>query len=394
MQSIQERFPIGSSATWSVLESDPYPLLERLRESEPVTWLAPLNGWATVSHELCGEVLRSEDRFETHKEGSKPHEIFGPSMLSSDDAEHRRHRDPFDGPFRARPVRQHYLGLVDDVVSRLVEEIRPAGEAELSSQFASLLPVDVMRTVLGVDMGIAELRSSYDDFAAALGDYKGDEEVDRRASATRAGFEEHLKLEFARMRVSEEGGVIGDVVRTKSANLTEEEVVSASLTILFGGIETVETLILNAVTALLTHPDALAELLGEPELVDNAVEETLRWSPPLGFLGRRTRTQTRLGDVELEAGEFVCALLPGANRDPAVFERPDVFDVRRANTKRLMSFGHGPHFCLGFNLAKVEATAAVGLLIQRLPGLRLVEPAPLQGFAFRRPASVHVEWEA
>lgn len=393
-EAIGRRFPIGVGATWDDLDGDPYVLLAALRQREPVTWLAPLGGWAVTTHAGAEALLRDESRFGAHREGSKPHEIFGATMLSSDAAEHRAHREPFEAPFRLRPVRDRYTGLVEETVDRLVTDLRPAGGAELGAALASQLPVEVIRAVLGLSLDPAQVRATYDDFAAALGDYRGDAEVDRRALVTRRAFDASLRADFVRMRATEDGSVVGDVLRAGPSVLAEDDVVANALVVLFGGIETVETLTLNAVYALLAHPDQLALVRDDPALVPAAVDEVLRWAPPLGFLGRRALAAGDLDGVAVGKGEFACAVVLAANRDPAVFEEPDAFDVRRANSRRALSFGHGPHFCLGFNLARLEAVTALRALL-RLPDLRFDPDRPrpaLRGFAFRRPPSVHVRW--
>jgi cytochrome P450 len=389
-----DRFPLGSAATWSDLDGDPYGLLAELREREPVTWLEPLGGWAATRHATCGAILRDDARFETHKAGSKPHEIFGSTMLSTDDEEHRRHREPFEPQFRMRVVQERYTEMITVVVNALVDEMAPSGGAELSAAFASRLPIEVMRAVLGLELPGGELRSAYDTFAAALGNYKGDPAVQREGLATRALLDGALRGQFARMRGSDDLSAIGDVVRQIRPGLSEDEVVANALVILFGGIETVETLTLNTIAALLQHPAAYEAVVADPELTPRAIDEATRWAPPIGFLGRRAREDTELEGVRIEAGDLICAVVLGANRDPVVFPDPDAFTLDRPNVRRAISFSHGRHFCLGFNLAKMEIEIAIRALIGRLPGLRLADAPVMSGFAFRRPATLKLAWDA
>jgi cytochrome P450 len=392
MYDVADRYPLGAAVTWADLEGDPYPHLERLRDAEPLTWLKPLGGWAATRHGTCGEILREDSRFETHKGGSKPHEIFGSTMLSTDDATHRRQREPFEQSFRMRIVRERYTQVVERAVAELIDEFASDGGAELSQSFASRLPVTVMREVLGLELPADQLRTAYDAFAAALGDYKGDSELDRRALATRAMLDGALRAQFDRMREQDDFSAIGDAVRQTRPLLSDDEVVANALVILFGGIETVETLTLNTMVALLSHPVPRRRVLDDPTLVSRAIDEAVRWAPPLGFLGRRARSDLTVEGTEIEEGDLVCAVVLGANRDPAVFNDPDEYVIGRGNVRRALSFSHGRHFCLGFNLAKMEVEIAVGALLTRLTDLRLREPAEMRGFAFRRPELVSVEW--
>src|SRR5262249_23193678 len=136
--------------------------------------------------------------------------------------------------------------------------------------------------------------------------------------------------------------------------LTEVELLSAARVIIFGGLETTSALLLNAVWALLTHPDQLAEARAKPELIVNAIEETLRCEPPVQTCTRHVSGTVRIQGVELAPGETVQCMLGAANRDPAHFTDPEVFDVCRETARNHLSFGLGKHYCLGAFLARLE----------------------------------------
>ena len=163
--------------------------------------------------------------------------------------------------------------------------------------------------------------------------------------------------------------------------------------ILFGAIETVESMILNTVLLLLENPAELETVLAEPDLVANAVEESLRLIPPVAFIERWTTRPTSLGDVALERGEFVGVSTLAAGRDPAVFPDPLRYDVRRSNARHHLAFSFGVHHCLGFNLARLQGTLAVEAILERLPGLELVDAPEPNGFAFRRPERLRLRWQ-
>src|SRR4029077_11878048 len=143
-------------------------------------------------------------------------------------------------------------------------------------------------------------------------------------------------------------------------------------------------------------PAQLALVLTDFSLVPAAVEESLRLQPAAAGVDRSAPRGTRLGGAAIRAGDQVTVSIAGANRDPAVFADPDAFDVRRPNSGRHLAFAHGPHFCLGAHLARLEARAAVETLLARLPGLRLDSrhPSAPRGLVFRKPPALPVRWDA
>jgi cytochrome P450 len=165
---------------------------------------------------------------------------------------------------------------------------------------------------------------------------------------------------------------------------------------LFGGIETTEGMICNAVWYLLGNETALHEVAADRSLTGSAVEEALRLEPAAAVVDRYATADIVLGGAEVSRGDLVIVSLAGANRDPAVFANPDRFELHRRNARQHWSFAVGPHFCVGAQLARAEARAALGALLDRLPGLRLDpdRPSAPQGLVFRKPPSLHVRWDS
>jgi cytochrome P450 len=187
----------------------------------------------------------------------------------------------------------------------------------------------------------------------------------------------------------------GSLLAEVTGPLAEEEAISNAAVLMFGGIETTEGMIANALLHLLSSPAQLALVLADPGLVPAAVEESLRLESAAAVVDRYATVGTRLGGAAIQAGDQVTVSITGANRDPAVFADPDVFDVRRANAGRHLAFAHGPHFCLGAHLARLEAQVAVGTLLARLPRLRLDPgyPNAPRGLVFRKPPALRVRWD-
>jgi cytochrome P450 len=185
-------------------------------------------------------------------------------------------------------------------------------------------------------------------------------------------------------------------VLTAAANwLSPAEIVSNAAVMLFGGIETTEGMICNALWYLLGDRAAWREVMADRGMIGNAVEEALRLEPAAAVVDRYASADVILGDSQIGSGDLVRVSLSAANRDPAVFADPDRFDVHRGNARQHRAFAIGPHFCVGAELARTEAHAAVSALLDRLPGLRLDpgRPSAPEGLVFRKPASLHVSWE-
>jgi cytochrome P450 len=177
--------------------------------------------------------------------------------------------------------------------------------------------------------------------------------------------------------------------------LTEAEAISNAAVLMFGGIETTEGMIANLVLHLLSEPGQLGLVRADRSLVPAAMEESLRLEPAAAVVDRYATSDTRLGGARIRAGDQVTVSLAGANRDPEIFADPDRFDVRRPNTARHLAFAHGPHFCLGAHLARLEARIALETLLDLLPRLRLDPgyPAAPRGLVFRTPPDLRARWD-
>jgi cytochrome P450 len=173
-----------------------------------------------------------------------------------------------------------------------------------------------------------------------------------------------------------------------------DEAISNAAVLMFGGIETTEGMIANAALHLLTHPGELDLVRADPGLIPAAIEESLRLEPAAAVVDRYATRDALLGGVRIPAGEQVTVSIAAANRDPAVFAEPDRYEVRRANASRHLAFAHGPHFCLGAHLARLEARVAIETLLDQLPALRLDDrfTAAPRGLVFRKPPDMLVRW--
>jgi cytochrome P450 len=180
-----------------------------------------------------------------------------------------------------------------------------------------------------------------------------------------------------------------------TAGLTREQIIANAAVLLFGGIETTEGMIAGALLHLLERPELLEQVRERPGRLADAVEESLRLEPAAAVIDRYASEDAVLGGAEIARGELVRVSIAGANRDPEVFPDPDRFDLGRANARRHLAFAHGPHVCVGVHLARLEANAGIGVLLDGLPGVRLdpEQRSEFRGLVFRKPASLHAVWD-
>jgi cytochrome P450 len=387
----ESSFPMGASVTLEQLEGNPHPLLGRLREHEPVSWLPVLDGWLVTKRELALQAMRDSGAFTVDDPRFSTGQVVGPSMLTLDGPEHSRHRDPFARPFRLDAVRERFTALVEAETERLIEALEPMGRAELRRAFAGPLAARVVAHVLGLEgTDTATLLRWYDAIVDAVTGVAAGNPVTRTGrvafAALRSGVEPMLDRDPSSSLVA---------AASQSGGLERDEVVSNAAVLMFGGIETTEGMITNAVFHLLAHPEQRALVDEDRRLLPDAIEESLRLEPAAAVIDRYATGEVRLGDAPIERGELVTISIAGANRDPDFFPDPDRFDVRRENARQQVAFAHGPHVCIGMHLARLEAHTAVGRLLDRLPRLRLDPDAAAapRGLVFRKPPALNVVWD-
>jgi cytochrome P450 len=411
---VSGQYPLGGSVTVAGLEGDPHPVLAVLREREPVSWLPALGGWLVTRRDLALRVLRDATRFTVDDARFSTARVVGPSMLSLDGAEHDRHRGPFSHGFSRGEVHARLEAYVEAEAERLVIRMRPAGAADLRAGLAGPLSVAVVAQALGLGQtdpsvvlswygAIVDAVSALARDSGAGVSSAGSAAFGMLSSSLRAAIAAHGRSTLLGEAAAGQGGageaaageaVAGEATAGGGA-LETGEVVSNAAVLMFGGIETTEGMITNAVLHLLSHPDQLGLVRGDPGLVPGAVEESLRLEPAAAVVDRYATCDVQIGGAAIRRGDLVTVSLAGAGRDPAVFPDPDRFDVRRGNARLHLAFARGPHFCLGAHLARLEAQAAVRALLRSLPGLRLdpERPSAPRGLVFRKPPSLHVLWD-
>ena len=301
-------------------------------------------------------------------------------MLTVDGGEHERYRQPFEVPFRARESERLFAESIRayarELISRVDGEALSTSGVELTEAFAAPFAVGVAAQVIGLPLNdVRKIDSFYSAFAAAM-EYTGDPEPLQRAEAARTELTA-LLLE-GRPQVVE------------ASDLTPEEVAGQLRVVMFGAIETIQASVLTTLMLLIQHPESMAQVRADRSLLAGAVDEAIRWMPPVAFMERWTREPVTLAGVEIGAREFVGVSVIAANRDPSVFEDPLRFDIHRANARHGLSFSSGEHHCLGVHLARMQTVIALEEMLGAWPSIELVSVTPPSGFAFRRPADMVV----
>jgi len=396
-QALRERFPLGAAVDPQELESDPYPVFERLREREPITWLDALGMWYVLGHEDCRRMLLDDSNFTTVSGQSLILETFGEQMLSSEGETHLRYRAALRPGFSPARLREFAESRVRGLVDELLDGIMSGRCCEFRSEFAGRLPVLVMLELFGLPRSDeAALRQWYDAFEAALANFAADPAV--RGKAARAVQEFHALLG---RRMEEPGpgaaGLIAELHGVSDRERLDDGEILRNLSIVFfGGISTVEALLLNTVHALDAHPLQRSLLESDHSLIGAAVEESMRWMAPVQSATRHLTRDLSWNGIGFRAGETVNCMLAAANRDPQVFPDPEMFSLQRRNLGQHLGFARGPHHCIGLHLARMEAAITLEGLLQRLPGWH-IDPrrrcAP-RGYEFRQPPYLYLQWRA
>ena len=385
MTSKQRDYPLGAALTLEILDTDPYAPLARLREREPVTWVPVLGGWLVTRRDLCIEVMRDAGRFTVDDPRFSTAQVVGPSMLSLDGDEHKRHRDPFAQAFLKPEARSRFAQGIEVEARRLVGALAPVGRAEIRRDLAGPLAVNVVA-------GALDLRAAppgvvlgwYDEIVAAVDRVSagGDIGSTARDAVTALGANVARTIEHG-------DGVLAQATATLSA----VEATSNAAVMMFGGIETSEGMTTTAFWHLLTNPGQLAALKADRSLLANAVEESLRMEPAAARVDRYATSDTDLAEARIGRGDLVIVSLTAANRDPATFVDPDTFDVSRPNSRSHLAFAQGPHACVGVHLARLEAQSALGAVLDGWAGIQIETGAtPPTGVIFRKPKSLPVRW--
>jgi len=359
---------------------DPYSACKRLREADPLHE-HPLGFTVVTRYADCAAILRHPNAGNDSRKAPGFREQV--AQLGLDPDEEMRRGRPF--LFRDPPDHTRLRGLVNTAFTpRVIERLRPRiaeivdgliaaaaarGTLEVIAELAYPLPVIIISEMLGVPAEDHEQFSAWSqELARALDpDFSLPPEVLERRQRAVEEFRAYFERLIAKRRSEPRDDLVSALIAAEDEGqkLSEEELLEICILLLVAGHETTVNLIGNGVLALLRHPDQLQLLRDAPSLIRTAVEEVLRYDPPVQLTGRLALADIELADAVIPAGRQTVLLIASANRDPAQFPDPDRLDIRREENRHL-AFGMGIHFCLGAPLARVEGQIALLAFAQRL----------------------------
>ncbi|SQD94543.1 MULTISPECIES: cytochrome P450 [unclassified Parafrankia] len=368
--------------------ANPYPYYRAARELGPLV-PTPLGAHLVTGHDDCMTVLSDPRWGHGYSAGISPirpgvaaDDIPG-SFIRMDPPDHTRLRGLVSKAFTPREV-VRLRPLVERTAEHLVDRALGSTEFDLVSDLAAVVPITVICELLGAPI---EDYQRFDAWARALARgldpdalLSADELRDRATAA--AAFGEYFRGLVAERRARPGPDLISQLAAIDDAGdrITETELLDICVLLLFGGYETTVHMTGNMVLALNRHPDQLDLLRERPDLIPAAVDELLRFDPPVQFTNRVALRERRLAGRVFARGEAVVILIAGANRDPRVFPDPDRLDVTRfagpGSAPRHLAFGLGAHFCLGAQLARMELEIVLATLLRHAPGLTVLDPAP------------------
>lgn len=357
---------------------DPYPIYDEVRRRGPLVRSTMsrlgLDVRASARYAICSQVLHDRSFGVGVQGDNQPSGSPQLSFLEMDPPEHTRLRRFVTPTFSPKAVAR-FDQPISDIVGDLLAAVPADGGFDLIGDYAAPMPIAVITRLLGIpDADSAEFQRYGSTFGSALGGLQSLRHARQLFEAQRQLRRIFTDLFELRRRDPGED-VISRMVAAPDSEVTPDDLIPLSTLLLIAGFETTVNLIGNTVLALLQRPTLWRRVVEDPSLVEAAIEETLRFDPPVQRTARMARTDVEVGGEQVPAGTLVITLIGGTGRDPELVpDRPDDFDLDRPHRDHL-AFSAGRHYCVGAPLAKLEAAIAVRELVTRFPDLRIVGPA-------------------
>lgn len=415
LEQTRERYPVNPD--FDPLDegylANPYPHFARFRHEAPIFYAPKIGFWVVSRYEDIQRIVKDSETFSNARvqeplQSVEPEALkrfkegvrIVPTTSTADPPGHRRTRSYASRAFSARRVAS-MEPIIRDTADGLIDRMREEDGGDLVSRFAFPLPAQTIFRMIGIpEEDIDTIKDwCHDRLKLSFGRQAFEEQrvtVDRMI-----GFFEYLES-FVHERAKDmQDDYTSDLLRIASeedSDLRTEEIVSMLYSLSFAGHETTTNLIANGLRQILSRPGLWEELRQQPDLIENAVEEILRFDSSVIAWRRAANRPVEISGVEVPEGDRVFLLLGSANHDEAVFDNPGELDIRRENAKKHIAFSHGIHFCLGAPLARLEARIALEQLTRRLPDLRLDPPEGSLEFVvnaqFRGPTELWAGWSA
>jgi cytochrome P450 len=392
--------------------ANPYPIYAELRQSNPIFYDPDWDVTFVTTHQDVNDLLvhkslgRTMDHLlepqelprrhydESQGERANYHRYVSRNLLETEGKDHARLRRLLVKGFTTAQIANQREGI-QALADRAMEELEAQGEMDLLEDFANPLTVHVIAALLGMPQEDHHLLRPWSAAIVKLYEKNTTEQDEQAAETATIEFVRYLEGLLARRRTHPGDDLISVLaqVEDEGAVLKNDELISTCILLLNAGHESTVNTAGNGMLALLRHPDQLAQLKANPALAGSAVEEILRYDPPLQYFHRYVLEDTEFKGCSFKQGDTIGLLYGAANRDPAAFENPDNFDISRTPNKHL-AFGKGRHFCLGAPLARLELEIIFNTLLARLPNIRLAteQPEYHTGLVFRGLKSLKLRW--
>ena len=393
---------------------DPFPAYAQLRAQEPVMYDERIDCWVVTRHEDVKQVFGDWETFSSENaqapvrergpEARRIMEEGGFTAYSGLSArvppEHTRIRKIAQKAFTPRrfkvmepEIRENVRRLLDDMLRN------PEAKGDIVRDLARDVPTITILTLFGEDVDQVDDFKRWSDSRGAMtwGDLSDEEQIPHAHNLV----EYWPKCLSLVEKAHREGGdnFVGDLVAAQQAGdeITDHEIASLCYSLLFAGHETTTTLIANSLRVLLGHPDQWAHLREDPKKVAAALDEVLRYSGSIVSWRRKALKDAEVGGVSIPEGAQLLLVMGSANRDEAMFEDGESFDIERSNAREHLSFGFGIHYCLGNMLAKLQGRIVLEEVLDRAPELELDDSEPIafgENLSFRAPVAVPVPWKS
>ncbi len=358
-------------------KANPYLQYGRLRSEDPVHRSIAMQAWILTRYDDCIEVLRNPTTFSSdgRNAGGQLGEVIrqqreesplgqAQTLLSTDPPAHTRMRAIVNRVFTPRRV-EALRPRIEEIARELLDAAPAEGGFELMAGFAQPLPVIVIAELLGVPSTDRDRFKTWSNAMAATTDVMNSEAVITQAQETTLELIDYFGGFIAERRATPQDDLISALVAAEEAEqLTTDEILAFAILLLVAGNETTTNLIGNGTAILLEHPEVAASLRAEPAVIPAAIEEMLRYDSPVQAVVRIAREDTEVAGKQIASGDVLMMMLGAANHDGDQFEDPATFQPDR-DPNRHVSFGMGPHFCLGAPLARLEAEIAFSSLLAR-----------------------------
>ncbi len=387
--------------------ANPYPAYAAMREHAPLIWHEATRSYIVSRYEDVELVFRDrESRLTTANYDWQLEPVHGRTILQLSGREHAVRRALVAPAFRGRDLEERFLPVIERNARELVDAFRHSGTADIVTDFATRLPVDVIADMLGLDKTDHDrFHGWYTSVIAFLGNLSGDPAVTAAGERTRAEFAEYM-LPVIRERRENPGD---DLLSTLCAaevdgvRMSDEDVKAFCSLLLAAGGETTDKAIAAIIANLLAHPDQLAAVQADRGLIPAAFAETLRYSPPVHMIMRHSAEEVEVSGGTIPPGATVTCLIGAANRDASRYRDPERFDIFRGDLSTTsafsaaanhLAFALGRHFCVGALLAKAEVETGLNQLFDAMPDLRLPDGfVPVEEGVFTRgPRSLPVRF--